>query len=69
VEEREYLRDQRAKRGTKGAFQMAGPEVSAPSVEAMAERREERQRQPLHHLQYLDEVVVNPSFSSEVGLI
>jgi hypothetical protein len=67
VEEREYMRDQRAKVGTKGAFQMAGRDIRAPTIQIATDRREEMQPKKLHS-QHLDEVFLNPTFASDVSI-
>jgi hypothetical protein len=71
IEEREYLRDQRAKRGTKGAFQMAGTDFVAASSMAAKEARQQReqmQEQRGAAMQHLSEVTVNVSFGSDVSM-
>jgi hypothetical protein len=59
--EREYLRDQRLKVGTKGQFQMRGTDRTAAAEDRAKHQREEEKKQRItRSQQHMEEIVVIP---------
>jgi hypothetical protein len=56
--EREYLRDQRSKVGTKGQFQMRGRDLAAAAQERARQQREEEKEH--RRQEHLEEIIVTP---------
>jgi len=73
VEDREYMKDQRQKVGTRGNFQMRGRDILAATQERLLQQRASQKiaRDHVRHqrVQHLSEVVPNPVFevSNSVG--
>lgn len=61
LEERPYMRDQRAKTGTRGSFQMRHKDRRA-AAKARAKQERKNRSMLLPHPQRLDEVFINPEF-------
>jgi hypothetical protein len=68
IEEREYLRDQRKKIGTKGTYQI-GPvdRITVARQKARQKRKEKSSRRK--HKQHMEQILVNPNMSFEVRLL
>jgi hypothetical protein len=73
VEDREYMKDQRQKVGTRGNFQMRGRDILAAAQDRIQQQRASQKiaRDQARHqrVQHLSEVVANPDFevSNSVG--
>jgi hypothetical protein len=67
--DREYLRDQRSKVGTKGQFQMRGRDLAAAAKEKAKQKRELRKKQRIARSQeHIEHVVVIPDIEVSTDL-
>jgi len=71
IADREYMRDQRSKVGTKGQFQMRGRDVKGSAHQSARDKRVEENKRRLalrnKRKQHMDQVVANPDI--EVSLL
>jgi hypothetical protein len=67
-EEREYLRDQRKKTGTKGTYQI-GPVDRAAVAKHTSRQKRKEQSSRRRHKQHVEQKVINPDLSYEVKQI